>query len=156
MEKTQMTREGFVKMNEDLQRMRQVDLKECLENLADAREKGDLSENAEYEVAKQALEDLNNKMGKISTILNSVQIIECIIDDGTVQMLTWVKFKNLKTKVETEYRIVPEHEISLKDGKISPLSPFGKALMGKKIGDKVTFEVPAGKMELEILNIRVK
>jgi transcription elongation factor GreA len=156
MEKTQMTREGFVKMNEDLQRMRQVDLKECLENLADAREKGDLSENAEYEVAKQALEDLNNKMGKISTILNSVQIIEGIIDDGTVQMLTWVKFKNLKTKVETEYRIVPEHEISLKDGKISPLSPFGKALMGKKIGDKVTFEVPAGKMELEILNIRVK
>jgi len=151
-----MTREGFVKMNEDLQRMRQVDLKECLENLADAREKGDLSENAEYEVAKQALEDLNNKMGKISTILNSVQIIEGIIDDGTVQMLTWVKFKNLKTKVETEYRIVPEHEISLKDGKISPLSPFGKALMGKKIGDKVTFEVPAGKMELEILNIRVK
>jgi transcription elongation factor GreA len=156
MEKTQMTREGFVKMNEDLQRMRQVDLKECLENLADAREKGDLSENAEYEVAKQALEDLNNKMGKISTILNSVQIIEGIIDDGTVQMLTWVKFKNLKTKVETEYRIVPEHEISLKDCKISPLSPFGKALMGKKIGDKVTFEVPAGKMELEILNIRVK
>jgi transcription elongation factor GreA len=156
MEKTQMTREGFVKMNEDLQRMRQVDLKECLENLADAREKGDLSENAEYEVAKQALEDLNNKMGKISTILNSVQIIEGIIDDGTVQMLTWVKFKNLKTKVETEYRIVPEHEISLKDGKISPLSPFGKALMGKKIGDKVTFEVPAGKMELEILNVRVR
>jgi len=151
-----MTREGFVKMNEDLQRMRQVDLKECLENLADAREKGDLSENAEYEVAKQALEDLNNKMGKISTILNSVQIIEGIIDDGTVQMLTWVKFKNLKTKVETEYRIVPEHEISLKDGKISPLSPFGKALMGKKIGDKVTFEVPAGKMELEILNVRVR
>jgi transcription elongation factor GreA len=71
-------------------------------------------------------------------------------------MLTWVKFKNLKTKVETEYRIVPEHEISLKDGKISPLSPFGKALMGKKIGDKVTFEVPAGKMELEILNVRVR
>ena len=151
-----MTREGFTKMSEDLQKMRQVDLKECLENLADAREKGDLSENAEYEVAKQALEDLNNKMGKISSILNSVQIIDGIVDDGTVQMLTWVQFRNLKTKIETEYRIVPEHEISLKEGKISPLSPFGKALMGKKVGDKVKFEVPAGKMELEILNIRCR
>ena len=151
-----MTREGFTKMSEDLQKMRQIDLKECLENLADAREKGDLSENVEYEVAKQALEDLNNKMGKVSKILNNVQIIDGIIDDGTVQMLTWVKFKNLKNKIDTEYRIVPEHEISLKEGKISPLSPFGKALMGKKIGEKVTFEVPAGKMELEILNIRVR
>jgi transcription elongation factor GreA len=156
MEKTPMTREGFTKMSEDLQKMRQIDLKECLENLADAREKGDLSENVEYEVAKQALEDLNNKMGKVSKILNNVQIIDGIIDDGTVQMLTWVKFKNLKNKIDTEYRIVPEHEISLKEGKISPLSPFGKALMGKKIGEKVTFEVPAGKMELEILNIRVR
>jgi transcription elongation factor GreA len=156
MEKTPMTREGFNKMNEEYQRMRSEDLKECLQNLSDARDKGDLSENAEYEVAKQALNDLNNRMSKISTLLANAQIVEGAIDDGTVQMLTYVKFKNLKTNSEIEYRIVPEHEISLKEGKISPLSPIGKALLGKKAGDFVSVEIPAGKLELEILNVRCR
>ena len=151
-----MTREGFNKMNEEYQRMRSEDLKECLQNLSDARDKGDLSENAEYEVAKQALNDLNNRMSKISTLLANAQIVEGAIDDGTVQMLTYVKFKNLKTNSEIEYRIVPEHEISLKEGKISPLSPIGKALLGKKAGDFVSVEIPAGKLELEILNVRCR
>lgn len=156
MEKTPMTREGFTKMSEEYQRMRSEDLKECLQNLSDARDKGDLSENAEYEVAKQALDELNNRMSKISKLLTNVQIIEGAVDDGTVQMLTYVKFKNLKTNSEIEYKIVPEHEISLKEGKISPLSPIGKALLGKKSGDIVSVDIPAGKLELEILNVRCR
>jgi len=151
-----MTRDGFNKMNEQYQHMRTVELKECLQALTDARDKGDLSENAEYEVAKQALDELNNRMSKISTLLANVQIVEGAVDDGTVQMLTYVKFKNLKTKVETEYKIVPEHEISLKEGKISSLSPIGKALMSKKSGDIVSVDIPAGKLELEILNVRCR
>lgn len=150
-----MTRDGFLKMEAEFHQMKSVELKECLQNLTDAREKGDLSENAEYDVAKQALDDLNEKMGKISKILSNCQIIEGIIDDGTVQLLTWVKFKNRKLNKEIEYRIVPEHEIDAKSGKISPHSPIGKSLMNKRVGDVVEVEVPAGKMELEILNIRV-
>ena len=156
MEKVPMTRDGFNKMSEQYQHMRTVELKECLQALTDARDKGDLSENAEYEVAKQALDELNNRMSKISTLLANVQIVEGAVDDGTVQMLTYVKFKNLKTKVETEYKIVPEHEISLKEGKISSLSPIGKALMSKKLGDIVLVDIPAGKLELEILNVRCR
>ena len=93
---------------------------------------------------------------KIVELLNNVQIVEGAIDDGTVQLLTYVKFKNLKTKVELEYKIVPETEINIKEGKISPSSPIGKALMSKKPGEKVTVDIPAGKLELEILNVRCK
>lgn len=156
MEKVPMTREGFNKMNEEYTRMKTVDLKECLQNLADARDKGDLSENAEYEAAKEALSNLNNKLSKVNNLLANAQIIEGIVDDGSVQFLTWVLVKNLKTNVEIEYKIVPEHEISLKEGKISQLSPIGKALLGKRIGEKVSIDIPAGKLELEIKNVRLK
>lgn len=151
-----MTRDGFNKMNEKYQQMRSVDMKECLQNLSDARDKGDISENAEYDVAKRALEELNARMSKIGNMINNAQIIEGAVDDGTVQLLTYVKFNNLKTGKETEYKIVPENEISLKEGKISPLSPIGKALMGKISGEKVTVDIPAGKLELEILNVRCR
>jgi len=156
MKKVPMTRDGFNKMNEKYQQMRSVDMKECLQNLSDARDKGDVSENAEYDVAKRALEELNGRMSKIGNMINNAQIIEGAVDDGTVQLLTYVKFKNLKTGKETEYKIVPENEISLKEGKISPLSPIGKALMGKISGEKVTVDIPAGKLELEILNVRCR
>jgi transcription elongation factor GreA len=156
MEKVPMTRDGFNKMNEQYQHMRTVELKECLQALTDARDKGDLSENAEYEVAKQTLDELNKRMSKINTLLVNVQIVEGAVDDGTVQMLTYVKFKNLKTNSEIEYKIVPEHEISLKEGKISPLSPIGKALLGKKSGDFVSVVIPTGKLELEVLNVRCR
>jgi transcription elongation factor GreA len=155
MEKIPMTREGYLKMEKEYQQMRNVDLKECLQNLTDARDKGDLSENAEYEVAKQALDDLNAKMSKVNSLLANCQIVEGIVNDGTVQLLTWVKFKNLKINKEIEYRIVPEYEINLKEGKISQNSPIGKALMGKKVGDKAQVDTPKGLLNLEILNIRV-
>lgn len=149
-----MTREGYNKMVEDFQRMRGEDMKECLQNLTDAREKGDISENAEYEVAKQALDELHEKIKKTGETLNKVRIIESVLDDGTVQLLTYVKIKNLKTNKEVEYKIVPENESSIKENKISSESPIGKALMNKRVGDKVDVNVPAGKLEFELLNIR--
>jgi transcription elongation factor GreA len=151
-----MTREGFQKLEQELRDMRGPQLREHIQNLAEAKDKGDLSENAEYDVAKTALDDLNRKINKLSQRLADAEILEGIVDDGTVQLLTWVKFKNTKSGVEIEYRIVPENEIDIKSGKISHLSPIGSALMGKRVGDKVIAEVPIGKMELEILNIRVK
>ena len=151
-----MTREGFQKLEQELRDMRGPQLREHIQNLSEAKDKGDLSENAEYDVAKTALDDLNRKINRLSEKLTNADIIEGIIDDGTVQLLTWVKFKNTKSGVEIEYRIVPENEIDIKAGKISHLSPIGSALMTKRVGDKVIAEVPIGKMELEILNIRVK
>ena len=156
MAKIPMTREGFQKLEQELRDMRGPQLREHIQNLSEAKDKGDLSENAEYDVAKTALDDLNRKINNLSHKLADADIIEGIIDDGTVQLLTWVKFKNTKSGVEIEYRIVPENEIDIKGGKISHLSPIGAALMGKRVGDKVSAEVPVGKMELEILNIRVK
>jgi len=156
MAKIPMTREGFQKLEQELRDMRGPQLREHIQNLSEAKDKGDLSENAEYDVAKTALDDLNRKINRLSEKLTNADIIEGIIDDGTVQLLTWVKFKNTKSGVEIEYRIVPENEIDIKAGKISHLSPIGSALMTKRVGDKVIAEVPIGKMELEILNIRVK
>ncbi len=149
-----MTREGYNKLVDDFQRMRGEDMKEALQNLTDAREKGDISENAEYEVAKQALDELHEKIKKTGETLNKVRIIESVLDDGTVQLLTYVKIKNLKTNKEVEYKIVPENESSIKENKISSESPIGKALMNKRVGDKVDVSVPAGKLEFELLNIR--
>ncbi len=154
MKKVVMTRDGFNKMVEEYQRMRGDEMKELLQNLTDAREKGDISENAEYEVAKAALDDLHTKIKKVGEMLNNVQIVESVVDDGTVQLLTWVKIKNTKTNKEVEYKIVPENESSLKENKISSESPIGKALLSKKISDKVKVKVPAGDLEFEILNIR--
>ena len=151
-----MTREGFQKLEQELRDMRGPQLREHIQNLSEAKDKGDLSENAEYDVAKTALDDLNRKINKLSQKLADAEIIEGIIDDGTVQLLTWVKFKNTKSGVTIEYRIVPENEIDIKGGKISHLSPIGSALMGKRVGDKVIAEVPIGKMEFEVLEIRVK
>jgi transcription elongation factor GreA len=156
MSKNMMTREGFNKLSEQYKRMKNEELSECLAALTEAREKGDISENAEYEVAKQQLDELNMKISKLGAQLMIVQIIESAVDDRTVQLLTFVKFKNLKNGIETEYKIVPETEISTKEGKISPSSPIGKALMGKKAGDKINVNIPAGKLDLEILSVRCK
>ena len=149
-----MTREGYNKLVEDFQRMRGDDMREALQNLTDAREKGDISENAEYEVAKQLLDELHEKIKKVGETLNKVRIIESVLDDGTVQLLTYVKIKNLKTGKDIEYKIVPENESAIKENKISSESPMGKALMNKRVGQKVEVNVPAGKLEFELLNIR--
>lgn len=151
-----MTREGFLKMESEFQQMRNIELKQCLQNLSEARDKGDISENAEYDIAKKVLEDLNTKMSRLNSILSNCEIIEGVIADDTVQLLTFVRFKNISLGKESEYKIVPEHEIDIKSGKISQNSPIARSLLGKRVGDIVDVETPKGAMKLEILDIRIK
>jgi transcription elongation factor GreA len=155
MEKYVMTREGFRNLERELTKLRTKDLHECLINLTEAREKGDLSENAEYEIAKQALEDLNSRMNILSNRLGNSQVIDSVIDDGSVQLLTYVKYENLDTKKIFEFRIVPEFESDLKANKISQNSMIGKSLMNKRVGEIVEVILPREKNRLKILEVRV-
>lgn len=150
-----MTREAYRQLEGELHQMRTKELQECLNNLTEARDKGDLSENAEYEVAKQALEDLNARMNLKSARLSNAQIIESIIDDGSVQILTTVKYENLNNNKIFEFKIVPEFESDPKINKISQNSLIGKALMNKRAGDVVEVILPKEKNLLKILEVRI-
>ena len=155
MEKFVMTREGHRNLENELHKLRTQDLHECLYNLTEAREKGDLSENAEYEIAKQALEDLNARMNILSARLANSQIIDSIIDDGSVQILTTVKYENLSNNKVFEFKIVPEFESDPKQNKISQNSLIGKSLMNKRVGDVVEVVLPKEKNLLKILEVRI-
>ena len=155
MEKIFMTREGLTKMENDLHRMQTEDVKECLGAISDARDKGNITENGEFETARRVYEELMAKIQKLSTMLTNSVIIDSAIDDGTVQLLTTVKIKDIKTKKITEYKLVPENEADVKNGKISGTSPIGKSLMGKKVGDKVKVIVPIGEIDLQIMKVNV-
>lgn len=155
MEKNVMTREGYRNLEAELHRLRTQDLHECLNNLTEAREKGDLSENAEFEIAKQALEDLNARMNILAARLSNSQIIETIIDDGSVQLMTTVKYENLNNSRIFEFKIVPEFESDLKNNKISQNSMIGKSLMNKRAGDIVEVVLPKEKNRLKILEVKI-
>ena len=156
MSKTFLTKEGIEKLQQEIQHLKSVEVKECIEALADARDKGDLSENAEYDAAKENYENLNNKLHKLSLILsNSVVINQDAIKSDMVQILTTVSLKNKKTNKELTYTIVPNRETNLKEGKISVDSPVAQSLIGKVKGDCVKVKTPAGELELEILNIKI-
>lgn len=150
-----MTREGLSKLEAQYNEMKTNQLSECLSDISDARDKGDISENAEFETAKLAYETLLTKMQKLGDVLSSAIIIDSIIDNGTAQMLTTVSVKNLKTNATFNYKLVPEYETDVKNGKISSNSPIGKSLMNKKAGDIVKVVVPAGEIHLEIIGISI-
>ena len=122
--------------------------------IAEARDKGDLSENAEYDAAREAQGMLELKITKLqNTIANARVIDESKINTDHVQMLNKVKIKNLKTGTIVEYTLVGESEANFKEGKLAAATPIGKALMGKKKGDLVEVSVPSGKLQFEILEI---
>jgi len=155
--KTLLTREGFEKLQLEINHMKTVDLKDCIEAIADARDKGDLSENAEYEAAKENYDNLNLKINKLTAILTNSSIIntEAITND-VVQILTTVFVKDKKTNKELTYRIVPHVEVDIKNGKISVNSPVAQSLIGKAKGDLVKVDLPSGAvLELEILDIKI-
>ena len=156
MSKLLVTKEGFLSMQQELKKLKGIDLREAAQMMMDARDKGDISENAEFDSAKENIDNLNKK------IINLEQkIAKCIIinsdnlDNSSVQLLTKVRVFNQKIKKEQEFLIVPENEVNVKEGKISFNSPIGKGLIGKIVGDIATIEVPIGKMNLEILDINV-
>lgn len=154
MAKVYLTEEGHRKLKEELEQLVSVERPSISKQIAEARDKGDLSENAEYDAAKNAQGMLELKISKLQDKLQNARIIdESKLDDSKVGILTSVEIMNLKNKAKMKYAIVPESEADLKLGKISSNSPIAQGLMGKKVGDKVEIQVPAGKIPFEILNI---
>jgi transcription elongation factor GreA len=151
-----ITEEGLNRIKEELDILLRVERPKISAQIADARDKGDLSENAEYDAAKEAQGLLEMKISKLQdTIINARIIDESQIDSSSVQILTKVKLKNLKNKAIMEYTLVTESEADIKAGKISVETPIAKGLLGKKVGDKVKITVPNGIIEFQILNISI-
>ena len=124
--------------------------------IAEARDKGDLSENAEYESAKEAQAMLEGRINKLKAALLEAKIIDTSkLSNDTVQILSTVEMKNTKLGTKMKYTIVSESEANLKEGKISSTTPIAQGLLGKKVGDVVTIKIPRGEIELEVLSISI-
>jgi transcription elongation factor GreA len=148
------TKEGLDRLREELDHLTAVERPAISKQIAEARDKGDLSENAEYDAAKNAQGMLEMKIAKIQDEISNARIIdESKMDIKKVLILSTVKLTNLKSGSVMTYSIVPESEANLKLGKISVTSPIAKGLLGKIVGDKVEIEVPAGKLNFEIIEI---
>ncbi len=153
---TYITEEGLRKMKEDLDRMTKIERPAISKAIGEAIEKGDISENAEYDAAKDAQGMLEAKIAVLSTKIASARIIdESKIDNSSVQMLNKVTIRNKTNNATMQYTIVSEPEADLKVGKISIQTPIAKGLMGKKLGDVVEIQVPSGKMQFEIIDIAI-
>lgn len=151
---TYLTEEGLKKLQDELNHLKTVQRPFISKQIAEARDKGDLSENAEYDAAKDAQGLLELKISKMEDLLSNARIVdESKIDITKVSILSKVKLKNLSNKLEVTYTLVAENEADLKLGKISVTSPIGKGLLGKKPGEKAEITVPSGKMIFEIVAI---
>ncbi|NLO19787.1 MAG: transcription elongation factor GreA [Ignavibacteria bacterium] len=149
-----MTKEGVQNLEEEIHYLKTVERKEVAQKIADARSHGDLSENAEYDAAKQLQELLEIKINKLESTLGRVQVIRPDeLPNDKVYILSKVKVQNKKNNAILEYMLVSDAEADFEKQKISVLSPIGKALMGKAIGEQVEVKVPAGKLLFEILEI---
>ncbi|GIV41939.1 MAG: transcription elongation factor GreA [Vicingaceae bacterium] len=148
------TQEGLNKLKEELKYLKNVERPKISKQIAEAREKGDLSENAEYDAAKEAQGLLELKIAQLENIIANAKIIdESKLDTSKVSILTKVKIKNLANNMVMEYTLVSEKEANLAQKKISVESPIGKGLLGKKKGEVVEIVTPAGKVKFEILEI---
>ncbi len=151
------TAEGLKKLKEELNHLRDVERPRASQAIADARDKGDLSENAEYDAAKEAQGHLELKIAKLEeTLANARLIDESQLDTSKVLVLSTVKLRNKQNGMEMTYTLVAESEADLKAGKISVTSPIGKGLLGKKVGETAEIKVPNGTLKLEILEISRK
>ncbi len=151
---TYYTEEGLKKLKDELHEMKMVQRPSISNQIAEARDKGDLSENAEYDAAKEAQGILEMKIAKLEAIVANARIIDNTnIDNSKVFILSKVKIKNLANAMEVEYTLVAENEADLKAKKISVDSPIGKGLLGKKVGDIAEIQTPNGIMKFEIIDI---
>ena len=149
-----MTAEGYRKLVEELNELERVQRPAISKLIAEARDKGDLSENAEYDAAKEAQGMLEMKISLLKDTVASARMIdESKINTNEVQILTRVKIKNTNTNQVMIYMIVSESEANFKEGKLSVTTPIAKGLLGKKVGGKATVSVPSGLMEFEVLEI---
>lgn len=148
------TEEGLTKLKNDLMHLINVERPSISLQIAEARDKGDLSENAEYEAAKEAQAMLELKIAKLQETISNARIVNPTkVDISKVYIFNSVKVLNLDTKTEIVYTIVPDNEVNIKEGKISMSSPIAGGLLGKKTGDKTEINIPAGKLNLKILKI---
>ena len=149
-----LTEEGLKKLQNELNHLKNVERPGISRQIAEARDKGDLSENAEYDAAKDAQGMLELKISKLEEELSNARILdESKIDTSKVSVLSKVKIRNLANKQELNYTLVAEKEADLKGGKLSVTSPIGKGLLGKKIGEVAEIAVPSGTLKLEIVSI---
>src|ERR1017187_1476076 len=150
------TEEGLKKLTDELHFLKTKERISITKQIAEARDKGDLSENAEYDAAREAQGMLEVRIAKLEDTLSNARLRDVSsLDTSKVSILTKVKIKNSKTKQVVQYTLVTQSEANLKEGKISIDSPVGKGLMGKKVGDKVDITVPAGVIPFEIIAISI-
>jgi transcription elongation factor GreA len=151
-----ITEEGLHKLKEELDHLRNVERPSISKQIADARDKGDLSENAEYAAAKEAQGMLELKISRLEDVVSRSRVLdESNIDTSSVRILNRVKIRNKSNNSVMEYLIVPESEANFKQGKIAISSPIAQGLMGKKVGDVVEIKVPSGIIPFEIVSISV-
>ncbi|MCV6630072.1 MAG: transcription elongation factor GreA [Flavobacteriaceae bacterium] len=148
------TAEGLKKLREELNQLKDIERPKASQAIAEARDKGDLSENAEYDAAKEAQGLLEMKISKLEATLSNARLIdESQLDTSKILVLSKVKIKNVANGMEMHYTLVAESEADLKSGKISVNSPIGKGLLGKSVGDIAEVQVPNGIIKFEILEI---
>jgi transcription elongation factor GreA len=148
------TKEGLKKLKDEVEQLIKVERPALSKQIAEARDKGDLSENAEYHAAKEAQGFLELKISKLQELIRNARIMdESKLDTSKVLLLSIVKIKNLKNNKEMKYTLVPEQEADLKSAKISVTSPIARGLLGKKVGDIAEIKVPAGIIPFEIIEI---
>lgn len=148
------TEEGLKKLKDELEHLKFVERPNISQQIAEARDKGDLSENAEYDAAKEAQGMLEMKIAKLEEMYSGARVIdESQLDNDKVLALSIVKIRNLNTKAEMTFTLVAETEADIKTGKISVNSPIGTGLLGKKVGEIAEIQVPAGLVKFEILHI---
>ncbi|MFZ9028235.1 MAG: transcription elongation factor GreA [Crocinitomicaceae bacterium] len=151
---TYYTEEGLKKLKDELHEMKTVQRPAISQQIADARDKGDLSENAEYDAAKEAQGLLEAKIAKLENVVANARIIDgSDIDDSKVYILSTVTIKNVSNGMEMQYTLVAENEADLKAKKISVESPIGKGLLGKAVGEIADIQTPNGVMKFEVIEI---
>ena len=148
-----LSKQGLDNLKLELNKLKSIDRPNIINQIAEARDKGDLSENAEYDAAKEAQGLLEARIAKLENDIANSRVLDKVTDTSTVHLLTEVVIKNLQNGVEMKYAIVSESEADFKNKKISVESPIGKGLMGKSIGEIARIEVPNGIIEFEVMQI---
>ncbi|HZJ80317.1 MAG TPA: transcription elongation factor GreA [Dysgonamonadaceae bacterium] len=153
---TYMTEDGYNKLKEEIAHLESVERPKISQQIGEARDKGDLSENAEYDAAKEAQGMLEAKISQLKGVLASARLIDAkAVGIETVKIMNRVTMKNLKTKKLMTYTLVSETEADFKQGKIAVNTPIGQGLMGKKVGDVVDITIPSGILSVEIIEIAI-
>lgn len=152
-----MSQEGYDKLVAELKQLESIERPKASAAIAEARDKGDLSENSEYDAAKEAQAHLEDKINKLKVAINEAKIVDTSrLSADTVQILSKVEMTNLENKTKMTYTIVSESEANLKEGKIAITTPIAQGLLNKRVGDEVEIKIPRGTIKLRIDNISIE